>query len=171
MHLHGGGFVEEIERHHWNFAVQLVESLDCSVVLPIYPLVPAADHSVIVPLIDAVYRETMTEVPPEHRVVSGDSAGGALTMALAQREHPQPGRLLPLSPWLDMTLSDPLSRTLDPADPMLGVVGLQEAGRLFAADDDPADPEISPARADLTGLGPMLVLVGTRDVADIPRTH
>lgn len=47
---------------------------------------------------------------------------------------------------------------------MLGVAGLQEAGRLYAAGADPSNPQISPANADLTGLGPILVFVGTRDV-------
>ncbi len=36
FHLHGGGYVEEIESHHWRFAADLVGRLGCAVTPPIW---------------------------------------------------------------------------------------------------------------------------------------
>ncbi|MGW4487361.1 alpha/beta hydrolase fold domain-containing protein [Amycolatopsis sp. NPDC004368] len=166
LHLHGGGYVEEIETHRWRFAARLVTRLGCTVTLPIYPLVPRHDHTDTLPMVQAAY--DLVADDREHRVVSGDSAGAALALAVAQRlrdeRRPQPDRLVLISPWLDVTLADPISVVLDEHDPMLGIAGLREAGRMYAEGADPHDPRISPLHADLTGLGPFSLFIGTRDL-------
>jgi acetyl esterase/lipase len=47
---------------------------------------------------------------------------------------------------------------------MLGIAGLREAGRMYAEGTDPRDPRVSPIHADLTGLAPITLFIGTRDV-------
>ncbi|WP_158895208.1 alpha/beta hydrolase fold domain-containing protein [Amycolatopsis anabasis] len=168
LHLHGGAYVEQIERHHWNFAGHVIDRLGCAVTLPIYPLAPRFDHTKTVPMVEAVYERVLDGCPPEHRIISGDSAGAGLALAVAQRlradRRPQPARLVLFSPWLDVTMEDPVSALIDERDPMLGVPGLREAGRMYADQADPHDPEISPINADFTGLGPFSVFIGTRDL-------
>jgi monoterpene epsilon-lactone hydrolase len=168
LHLHGGGYVEEIQTHHWHFAADLVDRLGCSVTLPIYPLVPRHDHTETLPMVYAAYERIAHDRPAEDLVISGDSAGGALALAIAQQlrdaGRAQPVRLLLISPWLDITLEDPISVVLDEHDPMLGIAGLREAGRMYAEGTDPHDPRISPLHADLTGLGPFSLFIGTRDL-------
>ncbi|MTD53370.1 alpha/beta hydrolase fold domain-containing protein [Amycolatopsis sp. RM579] len=168
LHLHGGGFVEEIEPHHWRFAAELVRRLRCTVTLPIYPLVPRYSHTTILPMVQAAYERLLRETPPQRRILSGDSAGGALALAIAQklreRGEPQPERIVLISPWLDVLLDDPMSVLLDDYDPMLGITGLREAGRMYAEGADPHDPRISPRYADLAGLGPFSLFIGARDV-------
>ncbi|MEU4673990.1 alpha/beta hydrolase [Amycolatopsis sp. NPDC023774] len=168
VHLHGGGYVEEIESHHWRYAADLVARLGCAVTLPIYPLVPRHDHTETLPMVYAAYDHIADHHPAERLVISGDSAGGALALAIAQnlreQARPQPARLLLYSPWLDITLEDPISVVLDEHDPMLGITGLREAGRMYAEGADPHDPRISPLHADLTGLGPFSLFIGTRDL-------
>ncbi|QRP49691.1 alpha/beta hydrolase fold domain-containing protein [Amycolatopsis sp. FDAARGOS 1241] len=166
LHLHGGGYVEEIQQHHWRFAAELVARLGCAVTLPIYPLVPRHDHTETLPMVHAAYEQLAAGA--DHRVVSGDSAGGALALAIAQRlrdeGRPQPDGLVLISPWLDVTLEDPISVVLDEHDPILGITGLREAGRIYSEGTDPHDPRISPLHADLTGLGPVSLFIGTRDL-------
>ncbi|SDW66417.1 Acetyl esterase/lipase [Amycolatopsis xylanica] len=168
FHLHGGGYVEQIEKHHWRHGAELVTRLGCTVTLPVYPLTPHHDHTATLPMVQEAYESLTAAEPPHRRVISGDSAGGALALAIAQhlREHgrPQPERLLLYSPWLDVTLADPISVVLDEHDPMLGIDGLREAGRMYAEGADPHDPRISPLYADLEGLGPFSVFIGTRDL-------
>lgn len=168
LHLHGGGYVEEIERHHWRFAERLVRDLGATVTLPIYPLAPRYDHTDTLPMVETAYDFVVEQCGPDRLIVSGDSAGGGLTLAIAQRlrarGQPQPAQLMTFSPWMDVTLPDPLSEWIDPYDPMLGVEGLREAGRLYANGADHTDPEISPDYADLRGLAPLNVFIGTRDV-------
>ncbi|MGW3997774.1 alpha/beta hydrolase [Amycolatopsis sp. NPDC004772] len=164
LHLHGGGYVEQVEKHHWRYAAGLVARLDCAVTLPVYPLVPHHDHTATIPMVQAAY----DGIDAERVVVSGDSAGGALALAIAQnlRAHgrPQPERLVLYSPWLDVLLEDPVSELLDETDPMLGIAGLREAGRMYAEGTDPRDPLVSPIHADPTGLAPITLFIGTRDV-------
>ncbi|QWF86053.1 alpha/beta hydrolase [Amycolatopsis sp. CA-230715] len=168
LHLHGGGFVKQIEKHHWRFGAELVRRLGCTVTLPIYPLVPRYSHTTILPVVEAAYARVVDATPPERQVVSGDSAGASLALALVQKLRdegkPQPERLVLISPWLDVLLDDPLSVLLDDYDPMLGITGLREAGRMYAEGADPHDPHISPLYADLTGLGPFSLFIGARDV-------
>jgi len=168
LHLHGGAYVEQVERHHWRFAALLTQRLGATVTLPVYPLAPDHSHRTTVPMAEAAYHRFLDSHAPENRILSGDSAGGGLALTLAQRlreqGHPQPAHLAMFSPWLDLTLSDPLSGEIDPRDPMLAVAGLREAGRLYADGADPAGPELSPDNADLSGLGPFSIFIGTRDV-------
>ncbi|MBE1493775.1 acetyl esterase/lipase [Amycolatopsis lexingtonensis] len=164
LHLHGGGFVEQVEKHHWQYAADLVSRLGCAVTLPVYPLVPHHDHTATIPMVQAAY----DGIDAGRVVVSGDSAGGALALAIAQdlraAGRPQPERLVLYSPWLDVLLADPVSELLDETDPMLGIAGLREAGRMYAEGSTPHDPRVSPIHADLSGLAPITLFIGTRDV-------
>ncbi|MBF6175764.1 alpha/beta hydrolase [Nocardia blacklockiae] len=168
FHMHGGGFVEAPEPHHWRFAAKMVDLLGCTYVMPMYPLAPEHDHSVIVPMVDTAYERAVDGVEPRHRIVFGDSAGGTLALTLArrlrERGEPQPAALGLFSPWIDLATDDPLSLTLDDRDPELGVTGLRQAGRWYAAERALDDPGISPAFADLTGLAPVVVFIGHRDI-------
>jgi acetyl esterase/lipase len=168
LHLHGGGFVEEIEPHHWRYAAELADRLGCTVTLPLYPLVPRYSHTTILPMVQTAYDKLLRDVPPHRQVLSGDSAGAALALAIVQRVRergePQPERVLLISPWLDVLVDDPMSELLDDYDPMLGITGLREAGRMYAEGADPHDPLISPLYADLAGLGPFSLFIGARDV-------
>ncbi|WP_409181101.1 alpha/beta hydrolase [Amycolatopsis sp. VS8301801F10] len=168
FHLHGGGYVEEIESHHWEFAADLVRRLGCTVTLPIYPLVPRHSNVETIPMVHAAFEQTLGSEPAENTVLSGDSAGAALALSVAQRlrdeGRPQPKQTILISPWLDVTLEDPISVVLDEHDPMLGITGLREAGKMYAEGTDPHDPRISPLYADLAGLGPFSLFIGTRDV-------
>ncbi|WP_231644910.1 alpha/beta hydrolase fold domain-containing protein [Sciscionella sediminilitoris] len=168
VHLHGGAYVEEIEPHHWRFAARLAHEHGCWVTLPIYPLAPRYESSTILPMVERSYHAVLRTYAPRKVFLAGDSAGAALALAVAQRLRatggPQPQRLLLFSPWLDITLPDPLSERIEPSDPLLAVAGLREAGRLYTGNGDRTDPEISPEYAHLPGLAPMSVFIGTRDI-------
>lgn len=108
--------------------------------------------------------------------LAGDSAGGGLALAVAQtlrdRGIGAPSLLL-IAPWLDATMTDP---RIDPAatrDPVLSVPRLVRAGELYAGALPTSDPRVSPVNGSMAGLGPMTVLVGTRDllVWDARRLH
>jgi acetyl esterase/lipase len=98
----------------------------------------------------------------------GDSAGGGLSLALAQRlrdaRRPLPPRIVLLSPWLDLTISDPRQGAIARTDPMLDIPGLRAAGRWYADDLSPDDPAVSPLFGDLAGLPPIALFAGTNDL-------
>lgn len=167
MHLHGGGFVEELEAHHWRFCRWLVEHVGATVVLPIYPLCPAAGHRQIRDRVRAAYQRFVGDHDGV-RCVFGDSAGGALAVDLVRALRAD-GQRLPtalglISPWLDMAVTDRRSVEIDPHDPELAIAGLRQAGCWYA-DGEPVDaPDISPVYADFADFPPMAIFTGTRDI-------
>jgi epsilon-lactone hydrolase len=125
--------------------------------------------------IAAAYDEHIAQAAPEDQVIMGDSAGGALSLVLARQRRDegktQPANIILISPWLDITMTDPAVPILDRRDPYLSTPGLLEAGRMYAGDLDPRDPRVSPLNGELKGLGRLSVFVGTRDVLLIDSRH
>ncbi|MER7076903.1 Acetyl esterase/lipase [Saccharopolyspora kobensis] len=168
FYLHGGAYVHQVESAHWNFLNRLIDVTGASVTVPLYPLAPAHSYRETIPMVWESYEATVGAEAPENQVVMGDSAGGALSLFIAQRlkarGRPQPQRVVLISPWLDITVTDPSMTELDRHDPYLGIEGLREAGRLYARGLDPHDPRLSPIYGDLDGLAPLSVYAATRDV-------
>ncbi len=173
LYLHGGGFVEEPQPHHWRFLRWMAERNGIDVVFPVYPLCPAAGHRRIRASIVAAHR-TYLAGHPGPAYVFGDSAGGALavhlTATLRARGARLPDALGLLSPWLDLALRDPRSERIDPDDPELGIAGLRQAGRWYAAGDPLDAPKISPVHEDPAGFPRTLICTGTRDLLN-PDAH
>ena len=168
FYLHGGAYVHQIEHAHWRFLMRLLDLAGCRVTVPIYPLAPSYTYEDTLPMVWDSYESTVAVDAPDDQVLMGDSAGGALSLFVAQRRKqcglPQPGRIVLISPWLDITLSAPDIPALDPDDPFLSPRGLEEAADLYAGDLDRRDPRVSPIYGDLTELGRITLFVGTRDI-------
>lgn len=168
LHLHGGAYVSGLTAHHWKFLAGIAASTGCSITIPIYPLAPEGNWRAAFPFVTEVYRKLATETAPENLVLSGDSAGGGLALALAQtlaaQNLPQPRDIVLISPWLEVTARNPGIPAVQPFDPWLAVPGALEAARLWAAGDDPNDPRISPINGPLQGLGRISLYIGTRDI-------
>jgi acetyl esterase/lipase len=106
---------------------------------------------------------TAKEVGPERTVLMGDSAGAGIVLAAALGLRDRGlavGATVLVSPWLDVTLSDP-SVTGGAPGPVLP--GLHLAGELYRGDLAAEDPRVSPLYGDLSGLGPITVFSGTAD--------
>jgi acetyl esterase/lipase len=166
VHTHGGGYVAPLDPFHVRYTTRLARDLRARVVLPTYPLTPG--HS---------WRDShemhATEVAHwagRGRVVlSGESAGGGIALAVAEtlrdRGGPQPWRLLLISPWVDLSTSTPETAALDAVDPWLFIGKLHAYADWWAGRPDDLDrPEVSPALGDLDGLPPALMFCGTRDL-------
>lgn len=107
------------------------------------------------------------QIAPEKIVVAGDSAGGGLTMALLldlrDREKPLPAAAVCLSPWLDLTCSGESWTSNTGKDMMLDPGSIQDSAHVYLDGTDPRTPLASPAFADLLGLPPLLVQVGSSE--------
>lgn len=105
-------------------------------------------------------------VDAERVAVGGDSAGGGLSIALALRlrdmGEPLPGRLWLCSPWTDLTMSGETLATKDAVDPLIHKPYLEELASAYVPTAvDRKDPRVSPLHANLKGLPPMLIQVGS----------
>ena len=97
-------------------------------------------------------------------IVAGDSAGGGLAVstvvAVRDRDLPMPAGIVALSPWSDLTCSGESMTSRAEADIECTRAGLLQMAGWYLGDGDPRDPLASPLFADLTGLPPLLCLVG-----------
>lgn len=163
LYVHGGGYVHPLTPDYWRLARALSHG-PVEVVLPGYPLAPDATVDDVLPRLIALYDE-LSDLPV---VLMGDSAGGALVLAMAlrlrERGGRQPALVVGLSPWLDAALDDPEVADLESTDPMLAESGLRAAGVAWAGTRSVQDPLVSPVNADLSGLPPLHVWIGDRDI-------
>ena len=102
-------------------------------------------------------------------IVAGDSAGGNLALELAlklkEQGRAQPRGLVLFSPWTDMTASGKSYRTCKTLDPMLTMEYIAAVREAYTGPDaDWSRPCYSPLCADLRGLPPTLVQVGTNEI-------
>jgi monoterpene epsilon-lactone hydrolase len=140
FYLHGGGNVLRITSLHWEFIAYLVDALDCTVTVPMYPLAPEHTHKDVFEMIVPLYREVSSDVEERDLVVMGDSAGGGMSLALAQllRELglKQPGNIILISPLLDMTFSHPMIRMIEKQDPISATPALHDIAKWYAGDSN-----------------------------------
>jgi acetyl esterase/lipase len=107
-------------------------------------------------------------IAARHIAVGGDSAGGGLTVALINRLR-DAGEALPacawlVSPWTDLTMSGSTLATKDAVDPIIHKPYLAELADAYVpAGMDKKDPRVSPLFADLHGLPPTLIQVGSAE--------
>lgn len=169
LHLHGGAFFAGSPRTHRRLAAQLAQTLQADVFVPDYRLAPehpwpAAHQDAL-----AVWQALLAQgYDPAHLMIAGDSAGGglALGLAIAARDlgQPPPLALLLISPFIDLTLSSDAMHSLAGRDPVLSAALLRRAVGWYRYDLGNDDPRLSPLHADLAGLPPILVQVGSEEI-------
>ncbi len=168
VYLHGGCYVFEIDPFHWRLIADLAIASGITFVVPIYPLAPRGVASVVVPAVADLVEELIEGFGPLNVSVLGDSAGGGMALAVAQvlrdRSVPPLGHVVLISPWLDVSGTDPRLLELDPVDPWLAIPGTHAAGALYRAELAEIDPMVSPIHGSLRDLGPITMFSGTRDI-------
>jgi acetyl esterase/lipase len=106
-------------------------------------------------------------IAPSKIVIGGDSAGGGLSLAtmltLRNAGKPLPGCAWLVSPWVDLQMTGASMTKKADVDPLIQKPYLEELAAAYLAGTDPADPRVSPLHADLTGLPPLLIQVGSAE--------
>jgi acetyl esterase/lipase len=169
LYLHGGGYVVGSILSHQELAARIARAARARVLVLDYRLAPEATYPAAVDDAVGAYQFLLDAgLAPAGVTIAGDSAGGGLTVAalvsLRERGLPMPGAAVALSPWADLTHSGESITTKADEEPILSLDALRLWASLYSAGTDPADPKISPVNADLAGLPPMLIQVGTAEV-------
>jgi acetyl esterase/lipase len=150
---------------HWQLAAQIAAEAGTTVTVPIYPLVPFGTADQVVPAVADLVRTSTARYGST--CLAGDSAGGqiALSAAILLRDdqHTVPRTVL-ISPSLDLSMNNPEIDRVQPSDPWLGRDGARVYIEHWRGTLAISDPRVSPLAADLTGLGPLTVFSGTRDI-------
>ena len=166
VYLHGGAYTNEVVDQQWAFVAALAARTGVEVHVPIYGLAPHHTASEAVDLVAEVVHGLVAQ--GRSVVLLGDSAGGGLALVAAQQAAPavrqRVAGLLLIAPWTDLTMANPAVDAVEPTDPWLTRAGLHPIARSWAGDLALDDPVVSPLFGDLTGLPPVEVWVGTRDI-------
>ncbi|HWU01822.1 MAG TPA: alpha/beta hydrolase [Novosphingobium sp.] len=169
LYMHGGAFISGSAGGYRALAAELGRSAGARCLSLDYRLAPEHPFPAAVEDGVAAYRALLADgVAPGHIVLGGDSAGGGLVVAvlLALRDAglPMPAAALAISPWADMRCAAASLADKAEEDPSLSEAGLRMAAGLYLAGSDAAEALASPVLADLSGLPPLLIHVGSAEI-------
>lgn len=167
--VHGGGYVVCSPRTHRPLTTRMAQLLNAVTYVPYYRLAPENPFPAGLEDVIAAYQAVLAQgVAADNIVLMGDSAGGGMAMALAlslrDRGLPMPNKMVLISPWTDLTLSGQSLRDKAAVDPMLTWKWIIAKTPLYVGQHDAKNPLLSPLWADLRGLPPTLVQVGSEEI-------
>ncbi len=178
LYVHGGGYVAGSAASHRTVTAALARATGCRVFAADYRLAPEARFPAAHDDVAAVYHWLVTRgAPGERIVIAGESAGGGLVLALAVHARdqgwPAPAAVVAFSPWTDLAGT---GASLTGNAGRCAMFQPENIGGFAAAYLGPAsatDPRASPLYADLRGLPPLLVQVGSTELLldDARRLH
>jgi acetyl esterase/lipase len=168
LYLHGGGYVICSPDTHREMVAHLARASGCRVLLLDYRLAPEFPFPAAVEDAVAAYRWLLAQgYPARGLAVAGDSAGGGLTVAALVAFRylglPMPGAAVCFSPWTDLACTGETLASKASEDPIVSRPLLEQLAETYLAGADPRSPLASPLYADLRGLPPLLVQVGTAE--------
>lgn len=169
LYLHGGGYVLGSPTSHGGLAGLMANLAQARVFVLDYRLAPEKPFPGALDDAISAYKALLENAEkPEKIVIAGDSAGGglavALMVALKEEGIPLPAAGVCLSPWADLSFSGDSMQTNAKADSILCKESLVWLGKQYLADLAANDSRVSPIFADLTGLPPLLIQVGSNEV-------
>jgi salicylate hydroxylase len=168
LHFHGGGYVVGSADSSQNYAARLAHAVEGECFTVDYRLAPENPYPAA--LDDAVdaYRGLLREgISPERIILSGESSGGglaiALAMALRSAGDSLPAGILAVCPFADMTLSGESLRLADGKDPAANRDSLTFLAASYFQGHEPRDPLVSPLFGDFRLLPPLFLTAATNE--------
>jgi acetyl esterase/lipase len=168
LFLHGGGYISGSLDSHRHMIAEAGRQARTRTLALDYRLAP--EHPFPAALEDALcgYAYLIAQgIEPRCIAIAGESAGGGLAVAalISMRDA---GQALPAcawlsSPWVDLELTGASMAGKASVDPLIQKSYLEELARMYLAGADPRSPPVSPIHADLRGLPPMLIQVGSSE--------
>jgi len=169
LYLHGGSYVAGSINSHRSLAANIAIASKARALIIDYRLAPEHPHPAAVEDAMAAYRWLIgNHIDPRHLAVAGDSAGGGLAVALLVNLRdgnlPLPAAGACLSPWTDLAFTGESWQSKAAVDLIIYAHKEREFARMYLGGKEPQVPLASPLYADLKGLPPLLVQVGTHEV-------
>lgn len=168
LYLHGGGYAIGSINTHRRLAYDISAASGARVLVIDYRLAPEHPFPAAVEDATKAWRWLLQQGFAANRLaIAGDSAGGGLTLATLVNLRDQnlglPAAAAMLSPWVDLEGAGDSITTRSAQDPMVQKDGLLWMAGLYLNGKDPKTPLAAPLHADLKGLPPILVQVGTAE--------
>jgi triacylglycerol lipase len=164
--IHGGAFIFPPSIFHWLDYTLMAHQTGATFEVPIYPLLQQGGTAgTVVPEMAGLISMEIAQHGASNVSVIGDSAGGTLALAsvedLVANNEAVPSSMVLLSPWLDVSLTNPNIAFVH--DPLLPVGPGQVIGKEWAGNLPENDYLVSPLYGSLKGLPPTYVYSGSLD--------
>lgn len=175
LYFHGGAYVAEATTLHWDFLEKLANDTKSTIVMPDYPLTPKYTYKDVFNMVEPLYKEIISKVDVKNLVMMGDSAGGGITLALAEKISQNniqlPSKTILISPWLNVTLTNEKIKEVQKNDKDLNKEKLLIAGISYARDEEGMKSYlVNPINGPLSKLKNVIIYTGTYDILN-PDTH
>lgn len=168
LYQHGGTYAMNLTNVYWNFFADVIEDTGVTFIIPDYPLTPTFYYKDVFDMMSPLYEEVIKKVGADNLIVMGDSAGGGLSLALCQQAGEkgleQPSKLILISPWLDVSMSNQKIDEVQENDKLLNKDILKLAGQVYARDTETSYNLLSPINGPLDKLKDVTVFSGTYDI-------
>lgn len=167
IYIHGGSFIEHANKYQLEFAKSIAEKTNSTLILPLYELLPTGSCEKLLVLIHNLYREVMHNNPKKIHLL-GDSAGGgtilSYSMILRDKGIRNVDNVIMVSPWIDLSMTNPALKEDEKKDTMNGLEGTKYAGKLWARNMNIYDPFVSPIYGNLNGLAKLTLIFGGKEI-------
>jgi acetyl esterase/lipase len=167
--FHGGAYIFKTTSGHWWLSESIIKGSYCRMTHIDYPLAPEHNYKETFEMVSGAYEILNRQYPTDNFIFMGDSAGGGLALAFAQKlikeKHKKlPARIVLLSPWLDLTMSNPAIKKLEESDHILTVKMLQHSGMKYSNGDRQDHYLLSPINGEFNDLPKTIVFYGTEEL-------
>jgi len=165
VHLHGGGYRMGSAAGWTEFAQRLAARCEATVVVPDYALAPERPFPAALYDVIAVLAAAASKYSGRPLVLSGDSAGGGLALAVAAALADRLlTRLILLSPWIDLRLGADSFQRCAATDMLFSLPSAQAGVRDYCQDWPVDDPLVTPLLADFSTLPPVCLQASSTEV-------
>ena len=168
-YLHGGGFIEPLNKVQFRYIKKIVKETDAKVYLPLYPLIPNYSYKDIYPLVCNLYLKIRHENIGKKIIMSGDSAGGNIALVIAEeiKKEEQPDELILISPATTMSVDENDKQLVDSFKKciLVGYDGAKALALAWSKGEDVKSHYISPYYGDVSNLKNVTIVLGEYDMA------
>ena len=166
LYVHGGAYIENANYFQLKFVMKIAKKTNSTLIFPVYPLAPKNDYRLTYDLMEKLYY-LLTKNNNEINII-GDSAGGgfilSFSMYLRDKGITQPKNIVMLSPWLDISLSNPEIKKYEKKDLILSIDGCKYAGELWKGKLSNNNFLVSPLYGNYDNLGKITIIVGGNEL-------
>ena len=164
FYVHGGSFIENMISFQLKFAMRIAKKSDSTLIVPTYTLLPNGNYKKMYETMYPIYKS----LECKNINLLGDSAGGgfilSFSMFLKEKNVIQPKNVIMMSPWLDLSMSNPDLIKSEKLDNMCSIAGNKYAGLLWAYDLDVKNYLVSPIFGEFENLPTITIITGGRDI-------
>jgi salicylate hydroxylase len=168
LHLHGGGYLMGSAEASVGLCARLAAAVDGTCVAVDYRRAPEHPYPAALEDALAAYLWLLDAGVDASRIVlTGESSGGGLALALAMRlrdlRRALPAAIVAMCPMADLTVSGESVDATEGRDPICTRRLLTQMASTYLQTHDPRDPLVSPVYGSYVGLPPLLVQVAENE--------